>query len=503
MNRWQLYKALRHHRKLAEKRSFDYERNKAAKWLVGFVVAFIVVYLLMFAILFSLIANDSRQTTALEFIFAVLPFLLFADFDFRFIGQQTPAQIVKPYVLLPIPKHFCIDTFIFNSMFNSGNLIWFVMLVPYCIMSVVFSFGIATTLLLLLFFFLTIVANSQWYLIVRTLINRNMLWWLLPAAVYGLAATPLYIGEHAGIGQMAKQWAALGDAFEHGSIALPFLAVAAMLALLVAINRHLQCKSVYQELSKTKTTKLKTVSRFAFLDRYGRIGQYLKLEIKSILRNKNPRTGFIAATAIVVVFTLLVCYTDIYGDPSMATFWCIYNFVIYGVMLLTKVMGNEGNYIDLLMVHKENILQLLHAKYIFCCAILLLPFLLMLPTVFMGKWPLLMVVSYCLFTAGFQYFLLFQLAVYNKTTTPLNTKFISRRGVENNYWQIAIEMIAFFFPIVSVSVLKMFFSEDAAFITMLVIGLGFIATERLWMANIYRRMMARRYEHLEAFRASR
>lgn len=503
MNRWQLYLTLRRHRKLAERRSMDFEKNKAAKWLVRFVIAFIIIYLLMFAVFFSLAVNDSRRTTALEFICGVLPFLLVADFGFRFAGQQTPAQIVKPYVLLPVPKYFCVDTFIFNSMFNSGNLIWFVMLVPYCIMSVVFSFGIGTTLLVLLFFFLAILANSQWYLIARTLISRNMWWWSLPLGVYSAIACPVYIGKQAGFERFFKLWASLGDCFENGSVILPFLAVACLLALLIGINRKLQFQSIYCELSKTTTTRLKTISKFAFLDRFGEFGQCLKLEIKTILRNKNPRKGFLSATVIVITFTVLICYTDIYGDPTMSSFWCIYNFVIYGVMLLIKVMGYEGNYIDLLMVHKENILELLHAKYVFFCTILLLPFTLMLPTVIMGKWPLLMIFSYCIFTAGFQYFLLFQLAVFNKTTMPLNTKFISKNGIENNYWQLAIEMIAFFLPLAFVSLLKLFMPENAAFIVMLAIGLAFIATERLWMANIYKRMMARRYEHLESFRASR
>ena len=140
------------------------------------------------------------------------------------------------------------------------------------------------------------------------------------------------------------------------------------------------------------------------MEQYGEIGEYLKLEIKSIMRNKNPRKSFISATAIVLVFSLLISFTDVYNGKYQDNFWCIYNFVIYGAMMLVRIMCNEGNYIDALMVHRENILSLFHAKYLFFCLMLFFPFILMLPTVFTGKWSILMLISYGIFTAGFPIF---------------------------------------------------------------------------------------------------
>jgi len=42
-----------------------------------------------------------------------------------------------------------------------------------------------------------------------------------------------------------------------------------------------------------------------------------------------------------------------------------------------------------------------------------------------------------------------------------------------------------------------------AHIILIVIGLGFIATHNLWIKNIYKRFMKRRYKNMEEFRASR
>ena len=185
----------------------------------------------------------------------------------------------------------------------------------------------------------------------------------------------------------------------------------------------------------------------------------------------------------------------------MTNFWCFYNYVVFGAMLLIRIMSYEGNYIDALMVHKENILKLLTAKYYFFCGLLVFPFILMIPMVVVGKWNILMLFSYGIFTAGFQYFILMQLAVYNKQKLPLNENFISKSGVENNYIQVVVQMVTFIVPMVVISILEALLKEEVAWLIMMAIGLGFISTHKLWLANIYRRMMKRKYEHLMAFHA--
>ena len=162
MKRLALFKELRRHRKLAEKRALSYQQNKTAKVVIYTTSSLVLTYLIFIAIMLSLGANNSTSVTQLEFIFGLAPLILLADFGFRFVAQQTPAQLVKPYVMLPIPKFACIDTFLGTSMLNHGNFIWFTLLIPYALMSLFFSYPIWTTLAFLLFWWLLIVAISQW-----------------------------------------------------------------------------------------------------------------------------------------------------------------------------------------------------------------------------------------------------------------------------------------------------------------------------------------------------
>ena len=166
-------------------------------------------------------------------------------------------------------------------------------------------------------------------------------------------------------------------------------------------------------------------------------------------------------------------------------------------------MCPEGNYIECLLVHKENIRSLLEAKYCFYSVMLVLPLCLMLPTVFSGKYSFLLLLSMMAFTAGPMYFMLMQLAVINKVTMPLNTKMTRKNGMETNYIQLIVEMVALFMPVGLMSLLQAFMSDTMSYIFILLIGIVFILTHRLWIGNIYRRMMKRKYENLEGFMTSR
>ncbi len=496
MNFLQTYRLLRRHLQLSERRHPMFESNKAAHWLLLVSVVLMAVYLIGFAILLSMIANDTRRYTAMEFFIGCTPFIFTLDFYMRFLLQQTPTQLIKPYVLLPLPRYACIDTFVINSLLSSGNLVWMLLVVPFCLMSVVFSYGLMAALWLIVAVWLMALCSSQCYSICRTLIANHAAWLLLPLAVTGGMVVAYCVdGTH------VFRWVArLGDGMEHARLWL-HLALTAALAVLVAVNRRLQYANVMNELMRVEDTRARMVLNLSFLERFNMIGAYLKLEVNMALRNKNPRKSYITAFCVTVILSLVITFTDVYDTNFMTNFWCIYCYVIFPQVVLTKVMCYEGNYIDFLMVHRENILTLLTAKYYFNCALLLLPFCLMLPMVFVGKWSLAMLLAYGLFTAGFQLAMLLQMAVYNNTTMPLNEKFMGKGGMENSYVQILLSFAVFIVPIALVQLLETAFPASVAWSVMGVIGLAGLATHRLWLRNIYRRMMARKYKNMEAFHA--
>lgn len=467
-----------------------------AKIFVGIATATTILYLVFLAIILALAANKSSWMEGYELMFAILPFILVADFLFRFIAQQTPTQLIHPYLLLPMPKSTCIESFVIFSIFSWGNATWLAMFIPYAIMSVLFQTGILCTLSFLIALQLFIVLNSLWYMLCRTLINSNILWWALPLAIYAIVFIPMILYD------FGYFFVNLGEWFTYGN-PLAYLALFAAIALLFYINLKVQGHFIYKEVTGQGAKKMKSVTTFNFLNRFGETGEYLKLEVKSIMRNKNVRNSFIMGTVLTCCLSLIIAYTDVYSDSFSTKFWLVYVFVLYGAITLIRVMSYEGNYLDGLMVHKENILVLLRAKYFFYIFLLALPILLMLPTVFMGKYSLLNLLSVAAFTAGPVFCLLMQMAVYNRQATPLNTKMVSKGSVETNWMQVVFELVAMFVPVVIISILMALFSETVTYIILLVIGLAFVFSHEFWLRNIYRRFMARRYVNMDSFRACR
>lgn len=499
MNKLHLFRVLRHHIKLAEKRSVAYEQNKVAKVLLYIGGSFVVLYLVFIAIMLALIANTSSSQTTYEFLFGLLPFFLAADFLVRFISQQTPVQLIKPYSLLPISKYTCVEMFVLSSVVSPNNLVWTAVTVPYVLMTTLFCDGFWASMGIVVSFQLLVTVNSQWYMLVRTLINQSLKWWVLPIAVYALVFSPLYCDS---IDTLFDIYSSLGRGFAFWH-PLHYFGLLLVLFAFIELNKRMQFHFTYLENANVEAPKMRSVSEFRMFDRFGQTGEYLKLEIKSLIRNKNMRKSFVFSTLFTIFLSLVVSFTDLYQDDFSKIFWVAYVFMLYGANTLMKIMCAEGNYIDFLAVHKENIMQLLRAKYFFYGSMLVLPFLLMLPTVFTGKHSLLALFSMMCFTAGPVYCLFMQMAVYNRQTMPLNTKFISKGNVENNYFQIVALLLAMFLPVVVISSLRTMFSENTAYLVLLVFGIAFIATYSLWIANIYRRFMKRRYVNMESFRATR
>ena len=487
MNKIQLFFLLRKNTKLSVKRHPMFEANQYGKFFGYF---FMAIMALEFIALATFLGWIAAKEDVPEMIFYTMPFLLIVDFGARFATQQTPLMLVKPYLLTPISKYTAIECFLVSQIFEGGNFFWMTVFLPYTF--IVWCGGLSGwgAIGMLFLLHLMVVVNSQWYLLVRTLVNHHILWGALPAVVYGLLIGPFLFLPDAMIDKYTDFVLDFVD--QHGSLWLLFGIIATLFVVLFAINRHLQMHLVYDEISKKENTKLKHVSEFNTLNRFGEIGEYLKLEIKSTMRNKAIRSRFISGICLITFFSIAVAFLDIYQGSYMRNFLCLYAFVFFGASNLAKVMCPEGNYIDLLMVHEENILKLLTAKYYYYSAILLLPLLLQLPPVIMGQYSILMILA-CM---------LFHLAIINKDTLPLNEKITGKNQMENK-WQSILSMIAMFAPVVIAIVLETIFDNQTAYLLLIFIGIAFTVTEPYWMRSIYQHMMKRRYQNLEGFHSTR
>ena len=494
-----LYKIIKQNQKLAEKRNPAFDTNRFAKFLIYFMIVYWAAIFLFLGVSLpfmfeGLVPNmEPYHIMNQGFIYVML-----ADFLMRFMVQPSVSQEIKPYLLMPIKRKKLISLLLLKSGLDSYNFTWFFVYVPFAFLTVIRFYGFGGMFLYLIGIWLVFVFNNYWYLLCKLLLGEKTLWLLLPTAIFGALGAAEFLLDGLPISRFTMD---LGEGFIEGN-PLSFLFVLACIGVMFFINLKLQLRMIYNEISKKEDTKIKHVSEYKFLDKYGEVGEYIRLEIKLITRNKTVKTQFRMGVIVMMAFSFLLAFTDVYDGTGMTKFICLYNYAVLPIMTLGQVMCFEGNYIDGLMSRKESIFNLLRAKYYLTTLIILVPLLFMIFPISKGKITLLMAIAYLIFVVGFVFFMLLQLAVYNTRTLPLNAN-LMKSNKSSNWIQGLITSLAFFLPFMIDTTLTALFPVEVAHIILIIIGFGFIVTHNLWIKNVYKRFMKRRYRNMEEFRASR
>ncbi|MCR4922219.1 MAG: DUF5687 family protein [Bacteroidaceae bacterium] len=497
MTKYQLYKLIRRNDELKDERHPMFDRNRFMKFLAIFMWLYEAAILVFMGVLLpSGFRGMYNGVSAFHVLDGFVLYLLMCDFWMRFFFQETPAQKGRPYALLPIRRSFLMHIYLSKTALNWGNLFWFFFLVPFGLIAIVPLLGWWAFILWLAGWWLLIVFDAYLYLYARTLVSKSIFWLLLPLAIHvGLLFLMLWPKENIldiPLTELMYQYT-VGNP-------LVFLATLLIIALAYWACYRQQMRMVYNEVAQKEEVEMKNTSQMVFLNRYGALGEYLKLEMKMRLRNKTVRTSFLMLLAIMLFFCTVSYFSDAYSGAFMKSFICLYNYVVLGMTMLISIMCHEGNYIDGLMSRRESILKLLYAKFYFNSAILLLPFLLLLPLMISGKMSVWMNLGYMFFTAGVLYPICFQMAVYNKETLPLNTKVTGKQG---NWMQQVVSMVMLFLPIGIEKIATLLLGDPWGFILLILLGFIGLALHKYWLLNIYQRFMQRRYVNMEGFRASR
>ena len=496
MTKYQLYRLLQRTEALKDERHPMFERNRFMKFLMWFMVAYYAALMVIMGVSmgFGLKGDYSAAYHRLDGGFF---YLLIIDFWMRFLMQETPAQKAQNYALLPIRRSFLMKTYLIQNMLSWGNTAWAFFLVPFGLVSVVPLMGWWAFFGWLIGYWLLFVLNGLGYLFTRALCMKHLLWFLAPLALHAALVCACVIPDH---NVFRVPFIMFMEGFVEWKI-FPYLIVFAAIALALWANYRLQMGMVYNEVGKKEEVELKKASQFTYLNRFGMMGEYLKLELKLRMRNKQARMQFYVGLGLIVFFCAMLYFTDAYDGSFMKSFICLYDYIIMGATTLIAIMCYEGNYIDGLMSRRETIYDLLRAKFYFNSAILLIPFLLISPLMVTGKISVWMNLGYLFLTIGILYPCIFQMAVYNKNTLPLNVKLTG--GNQGTMMQQIISLIVLFLPIALEKLSVLLLGPVWGYMPLILLGIAGILTHRIWLRNIYHRFMLRRYENMEGFRASR
>lgn len=485
---------------LSIKRSYGFDGGKAGKIFMAVIIALSILYVAFLGVVFGFLVIEDKSVDGIEFLSGIIPFLLVTDFVLRMSVKKIPAQQIKPFLLLPLSKYSVIDTFLIENLLDPYNLLWLGMFIPYGIITILPHFGVATFIALLIILEISILINSQWYLLVRTLATSKSIWWILPIVVYALMVLPFFNGRGVDFIAFLKFYASVGNWLWVHPIVL-WAAPIALLIMLFVINVGVQHMIIRKELETVYDSPNGRFFGISLMKAKSEIELFMRVDIVSLFRIKTLRKEFINSFLTIIGFSVVIAFTNLLQDTI--NLWLYFLSLVVIVRLGIQIMSKEGNYIECLMVHKDSLVNLLTAKFYLLLIFLCVQFILILPTVIMGKYALGDVVAALILAGGLCNFICFQLAVYNNIALNFNSKTIGKIRNNRKYLVLAITMLMFIAPGFVVGLCSYLLPDSIADIVESAIGLAFIFTNRLWIKNIVRRMMSRKYVNIQGFQMSR
>ncbi len=499
MTYWEAIQTLHKHFYLSGRRNKIWQANNVAKYFYYVLAVFLYAYFAWIGYRLADIAVLDNLG-AYSFIYALLPVFLFIDYLFRYTTDHRLLMHIRPYLLLPLPKHSYTDYLILRQLivFKNANLLF--IFIPFGFRTIIPELGTTAMIGYTAGLYLLLLINGQFFQFTQVLTARGLAYWLIPILTYlSIAIIAIFIPSPQGF---FDRCAEIGNTMIRGEIWIYTIMILLLIGMILLNRNVLEHRIRQEQYSATRSKTAQKDIKLTFFDRFNHIGEYLKLEAWTILRNKRLRLAFTFNIIGIFLFSLLVAINPENDTVQTNGFIC-YSFILFGLSSLTRIMCYEGNYYECLLMQRNSFQNLLLAKYYFYTALLLIPLLAFLPVAIIGKVNFWTILSYALFTAGVSYRILFQMAIYNKVTFSMQATHTGKNA-NTNYLQLITTLITIATPFSIVSLGTWWLNQPILTNTLLsLLGIIFIATHRRWITGISVKMKDNQYVQLEGFQRSR
>jgi len=491
-----ILQALRKHQWRAFRRHPMFERNLTLKIFMYIMFGFIGLYLLMIGFLiYTVLSKKGAYTNVIDsFNYIFLYFLLF-DFLIKYLMKQSQSMQIVPYLTLPVKRKTLFDFLLVKEFTNVWNLYMLFLLIPFVFKAIPPYYGYLSAFMYLILIYLLCLGNSLLVNIANNLLKRNAWFFFLPlivvAAIVGVTFLP-------GVNIQDSIVNAFIFVLEKNIIV--WFIVLIIFATLWNVNRSMMNVDVYRTMQGKKIADAGASFRIPFIDRLGKIGTLINLELKMILRSKRLKRQLYIGPFFLVFYIL-----QIHTPHFRAMYFNMLLFAMMimgwlGILMAQFIFTSESSYFDGLMTRKLSLLDMLKGKYIFYISYSVLMLFVMTVLAFMGKLDFLFVIAVFFYTTGFVFFLMFQNAVYNKSFFDHSESgAFNWKGTSGN--MMLVSMLGMFVPVILVVIVKVIFNETVANYFMLVTGFAFTITVKYWLTWTFNRFLIRKYKNMEGFRS--
>ena len=346
-----------------QRKSFWRSRNRGSSIATQIVLGFFMLYFLVlalgagFGMAIFLPKIFPNQDVIKSFNGIILYYFAF-DFIMRVQFQDLPTLSIVPYLHLRIKKSKIIGFLNVKALFSAFNLWPFFIFLPFCFMKIAPTHGALLTITYIVSIFSLAVFNNYLALYIKRKSITNTWYTFVGFALFaGFAALDYY---------KIISIMAFSDAVFQAIAAHPYYGFIFPIAAfgIFKLNADFLRKNLYvEELSSKQEKKVST--DYAFLNRFGRVGELAALELKLILRHKRSRSSLILG--FFFLFYGFIFYKEkaidrnAFGQMMFAAiFMTGISIIIYGQFMFAW----QSAHFDGILANKINFKDYIKAKFL-------------------------------------------------------------------------------------------------------------------------------------------
>lgn len=490
-----MYKILFKHYLLKTFRSPGYYKNLIVNIFVGLTALyFIVILVIMGFMLPKLLEEIAPQQDAAATFNSIIIYGVIALLMIRYLMQPLSTLNIENYQVLPIKRETLVNYLLLKPLFNPLNYIVLCFAIPFAITGVYPVYGVAGA-----FRFIFVVIFLIWFDTLLAPFLKRKFSNILSGTIVFLAIGGVLAGlEYFNIFSLSQLSQQLFDLVSKTPLVWISLLLPVLLAFL--LNKHYFAKNYYPENFDKKVKRTESDSgKFTFMERFGKIGEIISLEIRLVLRHKRTKRTLYTALFF-LLYGLLFYPNPIYSNnPGWLLFVAIFvtgtGMLIFGQWIINW----DGAHFDFLMTRDIDTQTYIRANYFLMLSLCIASFIATTPYFFFGTKIIIYHLVALIYNVGVNIYVYLFGATFNTKRLELSRgNSMNMQGVSYKNFLVMIPLLVI--PITLVMLFDLFSAAHIALIIISLMGLAGILFREPLLKIIENQFLRRKYALCAGFR---